>query len=432
MGWPRYILIMSTENAITTTSHPSVTPVLKSTTAEDLLDMYESEPAEKAAEVEKEVEKQAKVAEELPKRLIADKIVKDMEALPEAPEVETPEEEVLPEAETKLQEPDRKGVKGKDVEDEIFLPEDALLSVEVDGKVVDVKTADILSAYKTQRQFNANIDRRLNYVDEKERIINSKASDLSAKADRIVEQALKGDFYPLIRSYAAIGAQGSKADPVVLERKALESFENIYKIYSGLNSEQRDTFWLRRKTEHLEGEKTSLLEKGEIEQATKTVESEIDSICGSHGVEKPVFFEFYGKMLENLVGPDKPFKDKLDIEPRHVNEYIGEFVHAKKVYEAIESVVPQLKDDEEFADNVIKYTRSEPGITVQDIEDVIRRTLNTPSKSVENLNRKVERTQSKGLRAQLKGASSDKKAKEKNDVDEDMYQHFFGKRSVSR
>lgn len=407
----------------TTTPHPAVTPTLKSTTPDDLLSMYEAEPVEKAASVEAEVEKQAKVAEELPKKLIADKIIKDMDSAGKVEEGGKPEGDENSGS--------SKTITAKANGEEISLPEDALLSLEVDGKEVEVKAADVMRAYKTQRQFDLNLDRRLNYVAEKENVVNSKVADFSAKADRIVELALKGDFYPLIRSYAAIGAQAGKVDPINLERKAMESFENIYKIYSGLNPEQRETFWLKRRTEHLETEHKGYQERTATEEATRAVQSEVGAICGELGVASEQFFEFYGKMLENLVGPDKPFKDKLDIEPSHVKGYIGEFLHAEKVYKAIEAVVPQLVDDEEFSDNVIKYTRNEPGITVQDIEDVIRRTLKTPSKSVENLNRKVERSQSAGLRAQLKGASSDKKAKE-NAIDEEMYEHFFGKKSVAR
>mgnify|MGYP007071650745 FL=1 len=130
-----------TDTEVVVAPTPQALP--KSTTPDDLLKMYDDEPAASKNEITEEAEKQVKIKEEVPKLEAAKKLSEVGKTLPDSEEVvkeEQPKEEVPKEA-------PYKAFKGKFGDEDISIPEEAEVIQKIAGKDVPVKVRDAIQAY---------------------------------------------------------------------------------------------------------------------------------------------------------------------------------------------------------------------------------------------------------------------------------------------
>lgn len=431
-----------TSSSPTTGSSASMgMPVVRQTTADDLLAMYDAEESSSKEEVSREVAKQAKVAEELPKKIVADKLAKslqqressipsDSDNLEESENEESSEEESSEEGSKEQQEEVKellKAFKAKFNDRELEIPEEAIIPVKVGNKDVSLKIKDAVQAFVKQDEFNRNMDRRFSAVDRREKDLQSEYGQIKEKAEAVVRMASQGDFVTGIRALAKMAGLGSDSDQVELERAMMDQLENIRKVWGEMSPQQREVYFANRKAEELQKELERQKGKSEQFAQRRQIEERIGTVMTQHSISQDQFRQYLDVLANEAVGEGKPFADVTEITPEDIGKYHVAYVTAGKVKQALTNIDP-LHVEQPIYDELLELVKDE-NFTVEEIEDIARQTLSNPkpNKAVENLNRKVELAKSKGLNTQLKQVSSTKKAEESDE----MYEHFFGKRKLS-
>lgn len=417
------------------TNHSSsiVIPLAKKTTPEDLLSIYEQEDAQESEEISREAEKQAKIQEEVPKKLLANQLVKNLEKAEkeETQLAEQKEDDLHQEKEEEVAPaPEVKAFKAKHGDVELEIPEEAVIPVKVNNKDVSLKVKDAVAAYVRQDEFNRNMDRRVGAVTQKERRFEQELNSIKSKAESVVKLAAQGDFFPGVRALANMAGITSHSDVVELEKVMLDNLEDLRKVWSDMNPEQRNAYLANRRAEEAQKELERERNKSKKVETESQLNSEIKQAISQAGIDENSFWSLFKELVDNAVGEGKTFSDPREITPTDVVNFHRQVEVVSKVEQALNMVEPELVN-QPIADEVIKMVlANDDDMSVEDIVHVVREARNAPSKTVENLNRKVEQANSRGLRTQLKQVSSAKKAEEKQ-VDDEMYEHFFGRRGLS-
>ncbi|TXH42151.1 MAG: hypothetical protein E6Q97_36225 [Desulfurellales bacterium] len=402
-----------------------VTPLPKTTTADDLLAMYDAEVSDEAKEVDGEAAKQAKIAEELPKKIAANNIAKKLEAKSEdsGAELEEPKGD-LPEgekgeAEDEAEE-DIKAYKAKFEDEEFEVPEDAVIPAELNGKTINVKVKDAVQALVNQEKWNRELDRRLSVVSDREKRFGKERDDIQNRLKQVVELAQQGDHVMGIRVLAEMAGK----DPVEYEKEVLGTLDKLMNVYSTMTEDQKAAYFASRKAEYLEKKLKERDSEVQFSASKEQLRAEVDSLRKEHKLSEEEFMGYYKELIQLGFTPQ-------EATPNAVVEHHYLSKHVQKVGQAISKVNKALAQNSDFVNDLIAETKSNRDYTVEDIEKIIRDVLSIDSKSIENLNRKVQKAQVHGgPRAQSGQASSEKKQAEVREDDE-LYEHFFGKAKVS-
>ena len=403
-----------TEEIISTVT-PTALP--KSTTADDLLKMYDEEPVNEQTEIKQEATKQARIKEEIPKIEAANKFAK---ALSDSPDEKLNldregDEETATES-------DVKAIKAKFGDKDIDVPEDAVLKHSINGKDVEFKAKDAIQAYVKQEEFNRNMDRRVGTVVQREKNFQGEFARVQERAKRVWSYIEAGDILGTVRELGALGSKDNleRAD---LERKFLEAAEKFPPVLAKLTPEQKESFYTARKAklleEHLKERNTKDAQTG----AEAQLLSKISGLREQASVPEDEFWTTYKGLADELVGEGKVWKTPNDIAPEDVINQVLLTRHVEKVYQAAKKVG---LEDEAVLDEVIRQTQDQNWST-DDIAQVIKDSgvlVNAPKKSVENLNRKAERGNLKA-QFQSKASSNQKKTKDwlDKEIEEDLYRH---------
>lgn len=416
---------------------PTLTPP-KTTTPDDLLEMYEAEAKEEKVQVDKEAEKQAKIQEEVPKKILANKIAKSLKngdsSESPIPEGTQNEENKEGEGETPktLLTLGKKVIRAKLGEEELDLPEEALITKTLDNsKDVTFKVSDAVKAYTEQANFNRMMDKRMNHVSHREKSLETEVTGLKGKIGKVVEAVRQGDFFQATKALAKVGAIDSELDSIELERVLLDNLEKLNQTYAGLSKEQKELFWAKRKAEELDRQTKSLRDQARWNQELSSLARRKESLKEQHGLSEEDFVSSLEFLAEYAVGDGKRFRSKDDIGPEDVINYHLHLSHVMKVDEALRKLGDDIVENKQFFDHVLRHTALEPDLTAEDIEQIAREVLqSSSSETVENLNRKVQVSNSQRLNSQIKQVTSPQQQKE--EIDPVLYEEWFGRRNVVR
>lgn len=424
----------------TQTSHPSVTPTFKSTSAEDLLNMYDSVATQEATEEvitnEPEVQSEEPASQEPPSKPEPE-IKPSTEVKPEGKD-----SGVEPEKSDNIQEKEATGVKafqakfnGKNV----AIPEEAAIPIKIGEKSVEVKIRDAVTAFAKQEEFNRNIQRRLTVADNREKqarkieeSFNQEKAAVTHRAEQFVKAAMGRDLFGAIRAMAVIAAGKSGVDPVQIEKQTLDSIEEVYKTYTQMTPEQRELYVAKRRAQELEKENKNVSQKLAFQKDVQDVTLEIANRCASSGIAEDDFWNCYKLIIDpndGIVGEGKRIKSVDNVQPDDVFHFINFRNTYNRVNGVLNKINPEIAQNNDFRNWLIDQVSANPEISDADMEEIVKTAISTPSKQVENLNRKLDKVQSKGFRVQPKGNTSTEKAKT-NDIDDEMYEHFFGRRKL--
>ncbi len=428
------------ENQTANLSPSVVAPIPKSTSADELLDMYAAEEAESSEEVSKEAAKQARVAEEVPKKILSNKLVKKLEAQDVSERVEGGDEseEAVEESSEESDSDEESGEEGQEVvksfkakygEDDLDIPEEAVIPVKVNGKDVSLKVKDAVQAYVKQDEFNRNMDRRVSTVTHRERKFEQELGSVKEKAEGVIRLAAQGDYIPGIKALVKMVGLGSHSEVVALERAMMDNLDNIRKVWTDMTPDQRNTYFANRRAEEAQKELEATKQSTQRQQGEVQLQQRVQKLMAENSLSEDVFWGHFQSLVDNAVGEGHLFATPHDIKPEDVVTYHRQVEIVKKVDNALKKVNPALLE-QPIADEVIALVNGHDDLSVEDIEQIVRDALGAPSKTVETLNRKVEQANSRGLRTQLKQVSSAKKAD--TALDDEMYEHFFSRRPVSR
>lgn len=305
------------------------------------------------------------------------------------PEVSGDQQEEPSKPEEAAPDPEEGIIKATHNGEELKIPEDATIEIEVAGKLVTVRQADAVKAIQQQAAFEQSQKKRLFDVSKREKEFEAKFNDIRGKARGIVEAAAKADFFSCFKAIAKIGSEGSQLDEIDIEMGLLEQMGQFKDAYQDLTPEQKKQFWAERKANHYKEKNQSYeSEKVSAQQLTQ-IEAEVEALREEVGATPEEFWQTYKLITDNLVSENGVFKTTNDIKPRDVVQQIVLNRQVRLVYEAAKSTG---LEDEEVIDELIAIKEQHPDWTAEDLANLITQSgvLSKVSKeSVENLNRKV-------------------------------------------
>lgn len=403
-----------------------VTPNISKTTADDLLDIYEQEPADASAEIATEAERQAKIEIETPKQVAAEKIVKKLEEKEGGATLA----ENAPEEPKKVIEQEPK-VKGKTATGEDF---EVPLKLELEhsyqnGKVAKFTVDEAIKAYVDKDSFNREADRRVGQISKKERALHSQVEEIKSNAAVVTDHFLGGNVIEAVAALARMAGKNAGTDPVELQVKALNSMSKVAETWLKLSPEQKELFIEKQKAAEYKRAFERNQQSQSLEQQKVALQNKITSVCNSLGASEEDFRQAY-EDLTQLVGPEGKFKRVEDIQPEHVGHYLGYQVQRGRIAKIAEEVATGLGQDDALIDEAALLLANEPNLSDNDIKDILGYVRTKPSPAVENLNRKVQTAQAAGLRTQLNEVLSPKK--QDDEIDEELYNDWFKNRPVIR
>lgn len=367
---------------------------------DDLMDMYDDEPAA-TPEVKAEEPEGAKAAG------------KEQNLLNDAAQTVKKIEEKVNEEHKKTQEAEaaeKEAFEAKHGDEAIKVPYEAVITGKINGKDVPVKVADAVNAYLGQETFNRNANARMHQIAHKEQTFSQDVQKTQSFFKSISDAAAQGDFLSAMN----VIAEMTKQDPVDFEKKQLEVLSKVLEAYTQMDEPQRDRYFAERKAEYFQ---KKLAERDEVQtrqQKSQEFVGAVEKIRSSYGLSEEQMGTFINEMLEEGVPKDK-------ITPQSINQYLYTNMHYHRVWEGIKAVDEGLLQNDALFDQIAAMTFEEKDWTVEDISDVVRAIKSKPTSAVENLGRKVAK--SPALRSQFGHVSSAKPVAE-----DDELESFFVKR----
>jgi hypothetical protein len=312
------------------------------------------------------------------------------EKAPAIPVLKTETTPVVPKQveEPKVEEkaPENKATKDDKVSDGI---EDIPLKRIINGKEVQFKVNDAITAYIKQEEFNRNMDRRSTSLGQKEKRFEQEKGIAQSNIDKVMEAVSKGDFVSTIRALAKIHKSGSDSSVVETEKKYFSQLDKIYEVYGKLTPDQRESYWTKRELEDAKGSARQLEEEKTVETAKSQLQEKVSSLQKQYGLEDKEFWTNYKTIAEGQVGEGKVFKSAQEIRPEDVVRFSLAVRHEQKV---IDAAGKYGIEDDAILDQISKITAADQTLSVEDIARVIEASgiaKNADPKAVENLNRKA-------------------------------------------
>lgn len=402
----------TTASVTTETSHPKISPTSKSTTPDDLLEMYENEPTERANEINKIVDQKNAVEKRTEEKKLAKDLANKVEAKGGVNKKEDSIDEATKKASKDVELP--KLFKAKHGDKELDIPEEAEVILQIDGKEVPVKFTDMKKGFADLETRTRDVHRKLNWVDSREKSLQKEYSSINDKFKTISELAAQGDHMLAVRTLAEMAGK----DPVEYERQIMDTLNKYVEVYHKMTPEQREAHFLKRKNDHLTKQLERKNGESNFERSKTDLQTKIQTLQKQHGIPEDMFFQHYNALVNSKV-----FSKEEEIQPEHVVEYHQHLAHVGKVFEGIQAVDAGLLNDEDFIDEVINLTKSKSkDLSAQDIAVIVKDAF-SKDPSVESLNKKVQSSGTKSGHASSKKESNDT-------IDDELYEDFFGKRTV--
>jgi hypothetical protein len=250
----------------------------------------------------------------------------------------------------------QKALKFKVGDKEVELAASAVVPVKVNGKVTDVPIQEVINRYSQQKHLD---DIYRTYKTEKAQFDTErqKISDVISKSYEMLSQ--KKDLRGFVEYMSeALGVDGQK-----LYSDAVEQIRQAFEEESTLTPEERRLKQLESENQfyrqRVESERTAKTEAAK----TKALETQVDQIIQTHGMDKATFVKAYDELVQTGIEAAK-------VTP----EMVGKYYANTKIISKIESRLSDINPDAATEQNIEKLATLaiQTGASEQEIEEVIQ------------------------------------------------------------
>lgn len=322
-----------------------------------------------------------------------------------------------------------KSFKAKLGDKDVDIPEEAILSHEINGKKFNFKVADAVDALVGQEKFNRKADQRMTYIVNREKAVETAEQAVDDKAREIIEQSIKGDPMLIFRSLARMAAGKTGLDPIKIEEAYLNHLDEIGGLWTKMSPEQRNAFLLKRRAEEAERKNKVLEEKHTQTTGQVELERQIRAWQSQESISDDQLVAMYETIVEDVqkrgqesgLNEQQIHEEIKKIPPQKLFDLHNAVKHRRLVIEAAAEISDSISQDEDIIDEVVAATKGK-NLSYQDVKDLvaeINKQLAAPSASVKSLNEKLSDRE----RAQLKKPVNSKKQTTKED--EQLEELFF-------
>jgi len=312
------------------------------------------------------------------------------------PETEVADSKIIPpvepakveekKVEEESKDPDSQGTKDTIPVDKL---EEFAVKRPINGKEVEFKIKDAITAYTKQEEFNRNMDRRLTHVSQREKAWQSDQDNFKDRITSVMKVAQTGNFVEGIKALAKLAAGDSGLDVATFEKQYFEQLEKVRDVYTKMTPEQQEAYWAKRALED-EREKTKrYVEKEDFEKSKTNLQQHVDSLMKQNSLTPDEFWSNYKFLVEEQVGEGKKYASDKDVTAEEVVGYTTEVRQWEKVYSAGE--IAKI-DDENILEELKKVVVINPDYSAADLAKILQDAgigKIADKSTVENLNRKV-------------------------------------------
>ena len=289
-------------------SAPESNPLASSATTSESSEPVLFEDLGHESNIKKQKEKKADLPAESVESLKADG--KDKEAKPKKETKEDkPKAEKSGSEEKQAQLEAKKLLKARAQDKEYEFEEDAVVSVKIDGKDVDVPIKDLLSNYSGKTAW----DKRFSELDKERKTYLKMKDESESKIKSIFEEQ-----DPEMRFYKM--AEFAGANPLEVRRKFLEENLNLLEKWYSMSEDERRADELSYENRYLKHQQETMQRQARLGQAKAQLESQVKSMMATHKIEQNQFVDRYNE-IESLVEQGKLGADKLT--PEFITESIS-------------------------------------------------------------------------------------------------------------
>ncbi len=332
------------------------------------------------------------------------------EAKPEDKEVKEVSSSDKPEQKELLDPKEIKTLAIQNGDDKSEIRMDATVSMKVDGKDVEMTMQEVVNAASG----NQAVDKRFSELSTEKSLFKGEQASFNVERDDLVNKI--SSFSDAVQKNDAVGAINALAllsgsNPVELRHNFKNLLLEQAKAYIEMSPEQQVLFDNQQEVEYHRQESESLRSQNESQQSNVELENSLLRFQAKHGVNDAALVVLYDEAEAKSV----ELNNAEDFERFHS----GQLTQTRSS-ELLSSVDPSLSSNEEALSIVSDYITKNPGISDEDVVDIIKQTLddeNSETSDKENsLSNKIQKKQKKNL----KGKQSDNNSQVPEDDDDEM------------
>lgn len=248
------------------------------------------------------------------------------------------------------------------------IPEDATISVKINGKSEKVSLSELRDQYSGKVAWDDKFSKLSSEKkefetqrDEYQEEIRSVSKEMSTIREKIVA-AQKGEAHPLDGFNYLLDLMGINS--VQFSKQMQESLYNEYDIYQEMSDAERDAYWLKKENSYLVEKQESERSKSKVSETQREQQAKINEYREAHGINEDDFNSAYQDLIsageENITAEQVVQAAKLspllDIGEDIISDYAD-----------------QLSTDEmnKMARDIAVALYENPELTIQEVKSII-------------------------------------------------------------
>ena len=247
-------------------------------------------------------------------------------------------------------------------EEDLEIAANAVFKHKVDGEEVDVELQELLNNYSGKVSY----DKKFQEFSSEKKEFETEVQDYNKQIDNI-NKYING-FADKMKNNDALGALSYFAEfsgmkPHEFQRELLKQIAPEVERRAIMSPEELKNEELQAQNEYLLKQQESAQEQSQQEQALKELELEIANVQEAHGISDESFENAYQELMDS--------EYEGDINPQAVAEY---YMHSEAFSRAdsiLESISPQLADQEQVVESLQQVIMENPSFDNNDLKEIV-------------------------------------------------------------
>lgn len=254
-------------------------------------------------------------------------------------------------------------------DEELEIPEQAVIKVKIDGEEVEVPIAELRNNYSGKTSW----DKKFTELSNEKKMFTEDKQTIERYVMEFGELSRKGDKIGAMQYLASL----SGADPLTFRKELRDQVLTEYKEMLNMDENQRRAFELAEENKFLRESKESDLLRSQREQESLQARQQVESYQEALGVDNAVWEQASQDLIEEGYSAD-------EITP----DTVGQYLYASKVYENATSILNEVSEDlaadDAVVEGVFEIITQNPDFTREDISEIIQETWGEPTKAKSN------------------------------------------------
>lgn len=251
-------------------------------------------------------------------------------------------------------------------DEELEIPEQAVIKVKVDGEELEVPISELRNNYSGKTSW----ERKFNDLAEDKKLFNEDKQTIERYVMEFGELARKGDKIGAMQYLASL----SGMDPLSFRKELRDQVLSEYKAMLEMDEHQRKAFELEEENKFLRESKESDSLRSQREQEYLQAQQMVQQYQEALKIDNAQWESAQQELIEMGNSAE-------EITP----QTIGEYIYATQTYENASSVLNEVSEDlaanEEIVEEMFNIIAQNPSFTREDLIEIVQDTFGEPTKA---------------------------------------------------